>query len=1037
MASLQLDTDINQFFAYAALVDAKRYDEARPAFSYRTVDLLLGVFAEAFDLIEPSQGEEYLPALLRYAQVFERFGTLALEGVDSRTSARTAAALYWLAGYSANALVLARWTQRGKSQVRDDAQDGMRLDTLANTLVATLTRGIFSKSAQYTELGCHLRNFMTTGSPTALGAAQEEIFARTEQSYVFGNSEEYVAGQLLRAVLARLSKISLWGSTQGLTSAPVSTWRRYARIQADLNTPLVDLWPSQRRAISKGVLNGQASLVLRMPTSAGKTKLTELTFINDLATHDGRCLYIAPFRALVTDVEASIGPVLSKMGFSIATLYGAADTNDLEVELSQQARVVIATPEKIAAVLRMSGGSLADFETIVIDEGHLVGSPSRGAAFELQLATLRRAVQLRKAAQLEAPRIIFLSAVMPNSEEIAAWLTGGPQSLAESNWQPTAMRIGILTWGKARYARIDYLPFDENAEESAFFVPRLIEEDKWQERYPETGRLRSYKFPDKRKAASVAASLAFQSVRRGSVLVYAQQPRWVHSVVTCMLDAVANGRSLSLPSLDDRSRDSLLELVDFVSRRLGGTSLIARALRQGIAVHHSGVPQGIRLVLEDAFRTQVARIMVATSTVAQGVNFPARTVILHSLPAGEAPVRDLWNLAGRAGRAMCETEGDMLIVETKATHPKNARQFLRRPDQWRLRQLLDKTSIEPVESQILQLVRQILERLPTITVDAVAEAVRQIAIERAPEGLPPLAAVDAELLEQMIEDADGFDEGVVENIAVNLLATHQAAATLDDGSAARGIRDLLTSRAAAIRAAVPTAGKRRRYARSGLAIEAALSMDDSVANLRALLLASPELTSEALLQVLQAACLSPELSNEPPDQMSHIVFAWMRTGDYASLLAVAPERLTTIDEAIEYVETVIGYKLSWTLNGLVRLVEADEAEGATGRVRLLELPEWFRHLPQYVRYGVDTRELLWVMTLGLQDREYASQVLAALQIDKGARPTQFREVAEWVVANEAPLMEFARQTWLPYYAKALRGIATRYGQLLASAAPRG
>ena len=96
-----------------------------------------------------------------------------------------------------------------------------------------------------------------------------------------------------------------------------------------------------------------------MPTSAGKTKMTELAFVNDLFTDSQRkCLYLAPFRALVSEVEQSISFTLSALGFQVTSLYGGSEANELEVMLYNISRVIIATPEKIAAVLKITGGKL-------------------------------------------------------------------------------------------------------------------------------------------------------------------------------------------------------------------------------------------------------------------------------------------------------------------------------------------------------------------------------------------------------------------------------------------------------------------------------------------------------------------------------------------------------------------------------------------------------------------------------------------------------------------------------------------------------
>jgi superfamily II DNA/RNA helicase len=1031
MTSPQLDLHINQFFAFAALTKADRYDDVRPAFTYRTADLLLSVFGEAFDALEQAADQEYSPHLLRFAQVFERFSAIDIPGVDRRSAARTSAAFYWLAGYAANALVLAR-SPIGTGGVLAERRSVVRLDKLSDVLSATLARRVFATPAPNSDVASHLRRYLQTGSRASLSNAHRLIKDATETAFGNGQSSEYAAGVLLDAVLRRLDRVSLWGSIAGHTSAPVSAWRKYARAQTELATPLIDLWPSQRRAIAKGLLDDESSLVLRMPTSAGKTKLTELAFVNDLATHPGRCLYLAPFRALVSDVEASLAPTLTKLGYPVASLYGSSDANELEVDWAERARVVIATPEKIGTVTRLSGGSLADYDTIVVDEGHLLGSPSRGVAFELQLANVRAAVTERRAAGRRPPRILFLSAVLPNAGHIARWLTGDEDALAESDWHPTAMRFGILTWGNNRFARIDYLPAPNGEAGSAYFVPRLLETDTWAERHSTTGRLRTYKFPERRKKASVAAAFAFQAVRSGSVLIYAQKPAWVNSIAECIVDRREHSRPIETGLISDTNRAALVQLVSFVESRLGAESLVLRALAQGIGVHHSGVPHSIRLILEDAFRDQTIRLLVATSTVAQGVNFPARTVIVHSLPRGEAPIRDFWNLAGRAGRAMRETEGELIVLCSESSAPASMGQFLQQSAHRKLRISLQRENTEPVRSQILRFAQALVEAggVSDATLDALLSSPRDYDTV---DWSKPLAAIDTDLLERLTEDAEGADEGAIARLLPHLLATTQASLSETPEQDTGAVRTLLQQRARVVRQAAPTAAIRQRYARSGLTAADAVAIDANVEVLRSYLLIVQQFNYDTLGAVLQEACASRELVGMDLSSLTRIAMAWVTTGRYHDVWHAAPEAIPSIDEAIEYVEDVLCYELNWILNGLIRLMDGEPGAGAAAR--RAALPEWFRYLPQYLRYGVDSRDLLWVMTLGIHDRVYASHILAALSTDGVEPASEFRDFVQRFVDNAENLFAMTlRERWPSYFVRRLDEVVTRYRGLLAASA---
>jgi replicative superfamily II helicase len=83
-------------------------------------------------------------------------------------------------------------------------------------------------------------------------------------------------------------------------------------------------------------------------------------------------------------------------------------------------------------------------------------------------------------------------------------------------------------------------------------------------------------------------------------------------------------------------------------------------LSKRIAVHSSALPDEIRFLIEDLMGNEKLQVLVATTTIAQGINFPVSAVIVgaYNYPyIGDMPVRDFWNLAGRVGRTGQENMG--------------------------------------------------------------------------------------------------------------------------------------------------------------------------------------------------------------------------------------------------------------------------------------------------------------------------------------------------------------------------------------------
>ncbi|MEW5786180.1 MAG: helicase-related protein [Bacillota bacterium] len=106
----------------------------------------------------------------------------------------------------------------------------------------------------------------------------------------------------------------------------------------------------------------------------------------------------------------------------------------------------------------------------------------------------------------------------------------------------------------------------------------------------------------------------------------------------------------------------------------GDGFLLAKLLEKGVGVHHAGISPDTRYMLEWLVENNELKTLVATSTLAQGVNFPISSVILatHHKPkmVGSGYIREplrpdeFWNIAGRAGRLFQDTLGLVLFAST-------------------------------------------------------------------------------------------------------------------------------------------------------------------------------------------------------------------------------------------------------------------------------------------------------------------------------------------------------------------------------------
>jgi superfamily II DNA/RNA helicase len=122
---------------------------------------------------------------------------------------------------------------------------------------------------------------------------------------------------------------------------------------------------------------------------------------------------------------------------------------------------------------------------------------------------------------------------------------------------------------------------------------------------------------------------------------------------------VAGLRSVKQPTNDELSE----KLDAWIERELYPESALRDHYKKRVVFHHAQMPPRVRLVLEEAIRGRKVDIICATTTLAEGVNFPFSTVIVETLVSKEFELspRALWNIAGRAGRFGVDSEGHCIL----------------------------------------------------------------------------------------------------------------------------------------------------------------------------------------------------------------------------------------------------------------------------------------------------------------------------------------------------------------------------------------
>ncbi len=212
--------------------------------------------------------------------------------------------------------------------------------------------------------------------------------------------------------------------------------------------------------------------------------------------------------------------------------------------------------------------------------------------------------------KMKNKRILALSATIPNAREIADWLNA---ELVESKWRPVPLRKGV------------------------FFEDTLQYEDASQS-------IESYGDP--------CITLALDGLKTGQILFFVNTRRSTQALASKIAKTLKRNTSESL-----EFSDSIYEPV------------LRECSAHGVSFHHAGLKRHDRLLIENAFKQNSLKVLVATPTLAAGINLPARRVVIRDvkrfyqdLGYFPIPVLEIHQMMGRAGRPKYDTEGEAILV---------------------------------------------------------------------------------------------------------------------------------------------------------------------------------------------------------------------------------------------------------------------------------------------------------------------------------------------------------------------------------------
>ena len=445
------------------------------------------------------------------------------------------------------------------------------------------------------------------------------------QIYVRAVSDRWLGAETVTPVsfqhLIRPDTESIYTDLLDLQPLPVSALKN--PLLEDIYGQRFPFFNPMQTQIFHTLYHTSANVLLGSPTGSGKTVAAELAMWWAFREKPGsKVVYIAPMKALVRErVQDWRQRLTRQMGLKLVELTG---DNTPDTRTIRNADIIITTPEKWDGISRswQTRSYVRQVSLVIIDEIHLLGG-DRGPILEIIVSRMNYIASQSQG----SVRLVGMSTACANAMDLGNWL---------------GVKEGLF-----------------NFRHSVRPVPLQIFIDG---------------FPEQRGFCPL-----MQSMNRPTFLAIK-----THSPEKPVIVFVASRRQTRLTAKDlinfcgmeDNPRRFVRMSEDDLQLNLSRVKdeALREALNFGIGLHHAGLVEGDRQLTEELFANNKIQILVATSTLAWGVNLPAHLVVVKGTQYFDAKIEgykdmdltDVLQMLGRAGRPQFDTSGIARIFTQEA-----------------------------------------------------------------------------------------------------------------------------------------------------------------------------------------------------------------------------------------------------------------------------------------------------------------------------------------------------------------------------------
>ncbi|KAL8891996.1 MAG: hypothetical protein Q9215_000998 [Flavoplaca cf. flavocitrina] len=357
--------------------------------------------------------------------------------------------------------------------------------------------------------------------------------------------------------------------------------------------------------LGRGLLDGDKNLVYTAPTGGGKSLVADVLMLKRVLENPRtKAILVLPYVALVQE--------------KVNWLRRVVDGVNKDVEANMLVNTAI------------EQCTIDDLGMVILDELHMIDDDNRGYLMELlasKVLSLERSVQ-----------IVGMSATLPNTQLLAKWLNA---KFYESKFKPIAID---------EYLVCENLIYPASTSSAFFRLPTQTSGSDSSHSTTPSRTIRASMHKELRNPVKNAVvALAVETACEGyGALIFCGSRQ------ACQSTALLVGQAM--PDCDKIALDKRQDIIDDLRSTLVGLdAVLEETIPRGVGFHHAGLASEEREILARAYDNRIISVIVATCSLAAGINLPARRVILQGVrmgfnTIGPAMLRQMRGRAGRKGK---------------------------------------------------------------------------------------------------------------------------------------------------------------------------------------------------------------------------------------------------------------------------------------------------------------------------------------------------------------------------------------------------